>query len=266
MLRQLRISLILCTILVAYGCKKMEIVPEESNPILPLALGNTWTYADSFFISTTIPTLDTLASEITYTVANQVYVPFYHDNEFVRHYGWEITNSLPDAEPCFVVPMGDSLIITYDVIRWSGIRGGCLVHLNYSFEEIPYRDAATGRLGMGRFVKSMTYPVEAGMAQHIVPCFIERPLCISESGLLPYDINLTFHHEFPPLVLSDSLATVITPAGTFSCLDFSFQRWSEGVGMIAFTMEDSVAIEDPRYSGQTAFLYWKRVLKDYQLN
>lgn len=42
------------------SCQKVEELPLANNALLPLAVGNTWTYTDTMIATTSLSTIDTI--------------------------------------------------------------------------------------------------------------------------------------------------------------------------------------------------------------
>ena len=250
-----------------FGCQKAEELALQQNEILPLTYGNSWTYVDSIFVSTSVPSTDTLVSDITFRVDQELYVDRVVEeggkSRLERIYGWQIAfgEGTRDYFGLFVI---DKMVFTTsfnDLIFQSNISGQSITfcpRMQIEIREYPdYIPIETGSL-----TPVVQFPLELGGSLAATPAFQQTNGCLpdldSGSDALPKYLM----SKFEPLVNLGSVA-VTTLAGTFDCINFGEQRWSKGIGMIetrsitttTYTIVDGSEIDRT--------VDWRRSLKAY---
>ncbi len=248
------------------SCAKVEVLPESQNAMLPLAVGNQWVYVDSFFVTSSLPGLDTLVTETTYDVTRKRWIDLFVDKgkptkTLQRWQGWEVTNTATRF-PTTLIWKDDTLFSTG-------------VPLLFNFGSSTICSRVVGELEQNApFIMTTSYDglqvamyANPGIGDSLVyvPAFHDLRECVNDLGPRNYQ-GIRYKVIFRPLVATATPVMVTTPAGTFTCTDFGSQLWAPGIGMVQSYQEGEAEFGDNNGMLQTAILQWKRVLKSYQLN
>jgi hypothetical protein len=249
----------LCFVLGA--CKRVDVIPESQITMLPLALGNEWVYVDSFIVTTSLPSTDTLVTAVRYEVTRQQEVDHYvkEGRTMERLHGWEVSNSYFPSSPLTMVGRADTLYTSYYYTFFYNADQGCNdITVNL------LTNAALLYTYEGSLAPVTAGTVNEGDSLHFFPAFADLPDCIE--GLGPDSVGAVNYQVFHrPSAYSSVLESVTTPAGTFTCVRFGTQLWAEGIGMIQMEQVGEAAYYDANYQLQTAQLRWKRSLNSYHI-
>jgi hypothetical protein len=206
-----------------------------------------------------------LVTNITYSVTRQASVDRYLIDEnnkkaMQRLEGYEVTPNVQGATRPTWVSMGDTLYSTSEYRYLYPYYSSSCDKIKGSFLKMP-NIIPTYR---GNLRPAISANATAGDSLNFYPAFHDLPICMSNVGPI-FGGNASFQIFFRPLVPSDSLESLTTPAGTFTCINFGSQWWAEGVGMIQSYHEGEAAFYDSYQHLQTGLLKWKRTLKSYHL-
>lgn len=245
------------------GCKKVDELPLHSNEIWPLAVGNTWTYVDSMILQTTAPTLDTVVSEMTFTVTSTTYADHLTkvDGKYIvqRIQGWEITNSDPQLEKWAVFLVGDSIYLQANYRFFFNMALWDCTTLQGGYDEGPI----TYRTQYDYPKLALVYPNIPNQRIVSFPALRQISNCIPVN--FPTNDRVVFKMFFEPLTVMDPPMTVTTEAGTFPCVNYGVEWWSPGVGMIRNRQTGTTAFYDQNHQLQTGSMVWTRNLRSYHL-
>ncbi|HEX2899207.1 MAG TPA: hypothetical protein VHS96_05735 [Bacteroidia bacterium] len=254
--------MLLAFVAVVAGCEKVEKLPLADNALLPLAAGNSWTYTDSMIVTTSLPTIDTIVSEVTFEVLKETYVDTYsnsRDRNFRRIRGWELASDLPGLPKTGIFPLDDTLWVD----GWAN-------NFMFGFDDCP---SVKGNLAVGPdWVNTGNGTISPGIASNLAdggeiavhPMFHAVPRCIFQLGYVDSS-PLVYAIVFQPLTYDDDPVALTTPAGTFNCRDFGAQLWADGIGMVQFEYDGVTAFITESGAAVTGTLNWKRTLKRYNL-
>lgn len=191
--------LVIFAALALSACKKPEQVPNVSNRIFPMAVGNTWTYVDSLvYLVDSVPQETTITSH-TWEVMREGYLDEpYGDRRRVKTY--KVSYQKDSCEFFVFAHSQESGIVMLGIQAESG----------------------TIQLFEGEFV--MKYPMTTG--EILVP-----------DPMMWFDCFEGINSEVVPLkpdtlVHPGSNSQFISPAGTFTVFDYGNQIWAEDVGLI----------------------------------
>lgn len=248
------------------ACKKVELVPETQNVLLPLAVGNQWVYVDTFITTTSLPSSDTTVSTIVYDVTRARQLDHLVEGggkRMERLSGWEIKNNYRPSRGISIVAIGDSLYSSafYEYL-WRTYSAANCNYLGGAVREDPKGIVMASELVV--FKPFMAFPVKAGDTLAYFPAFHDLSEC-SDIGPKNYQ-NVNYQLLFYPLVATDSIEAITTQAGTFNCINFGSQWWAEGVGMVQSYHEGEASFYDNQLHLQTGRVTWKRSLWSYRLN
>jgi hypothetical protein len=245
------------------ACQKVEELPLESNALLPLAVGNTWTYTDTMITTTSLSTIDTVVSEVTFSVLKETYIDTYNNSgkrKFRRLRGWELSSGIAGLPTFGIFPNQDTLWVD-----------GWAPNFLYGFGNCP---SVKGAMELApNWLNSSGTVVSPGLASGLAdgaempvhPIFHDLPRCIYQLGYVG-SMPLVYTIVFEPLTYDADPANLTTEAGTFNCRNFGSQLWADGVGLVQFQYSGATAFLDENGAAVTGTLTWKRSLKSYQLN
>lgn len=225
--------------LLIVSCDRPEVHPPETNDILPLAIGNSWTYSDTVIITTSIPSVDTLFSEITYTVDKQLFGSCRSEGDVHEFYGWQIKSDKDEIRPFQVVPFEGVIYSSPMLVNGRYVGTGCS---NLPTGEATYEIDTVTPFCLNRgffasdenFVRSgiypgLAYPANSGTTFYSLPVFHDFQ-CLPPLGDGTRPNSAIF--DIVPMTFSDSMISVQTPAGVFACLNYGSQLWALNVGMV----------------------------------
>ena len=256
----------LLLLVMMWSCKKVEVRDLESNAILPLATGNSWTYSDTLILETTLPSIDTLVSSMTYSVLGQLYMDYLTEEDGKRKMnrlmGWHIKNDNPYGVTTSIFPMGNRLFTpTYGSFNYNVSYQRCGFSIRGGFVDGEPEHVLGQHMNLQA---CLVYPPVPNQDLICYPAFRDYPICPSNvtpsfGGTVVFDIFFRAMHP------TDSLELITTDAGTFTCTNYGAEWWSPGVGMVKAIESGTTAFYDSDPNQQTGTLRWSRTLKSYHL-
>jgi hypothetical protein len=244
------------------SCQKVEELPLANNALLPLAVGNTWTYTDTMIATTSLSTIDTIVSEVTFSVVKETYIDTYNNSgkrNFRRFRGWELSSGLSGLPNRGIFPVEDTLWVD-----------GWAPNFLFGFGNCP---SVKGAMEVGPdWLNSSGTVVSPGLASGLAdgaempvhPIFHDLPRCIFQLGYVG-STPLVYTIVFEPLTYDTDPVSLSTPAGAFNCRNFGSQLWADGVGLVQFQYAGATAFLDENGASVTGTLNWKRSLTSYHL-
>ena len=258
-------------VVTAFGCQKAEDFPLAQNEILPLAIGNSWTYSDSLIVETTIPSLDTVVTQVTFRVEREIYVDHIIEEggkeSLERLHGWEIASNNDEFRNFGVFVRGEKIYANSEYTyrqngepRFLSSYYACNGIYAQLAEEPEFLNTNTAALA-----PVIQYPLEAGSSLQTYPIFHSYGTCLESLLSANPNIPRLLVASFGPLSNTGTSATVSTLAGTFDCVDYGSQYWSKGIGMIASSNQTTgeYYLENAELGEGT--LTWKRSLISYHI-
>lgn len=249
----------------AMGCKRVEDVAPQTHSLLPLAIGNEWVFVDSFITSTSLPSSDTLVTEVTYRVTRRKRTTETYrgsgDRKMERFEAWDVEiSNLP------------SKVFTY-IVDSSRVYGS---QPYYQLLSIPNDQCNQVRMGLGTSVPiintesdqlfaGLVEPSNDTSALSMYPIFQDVPECIENLG--PTNLKgIQYKLPAQPLHVDATIVPVTSPAGTFGCQAIGNAFWAPGVGLVRVVNRGEAAFFDANVRAQTGQLTWSRTLKSYTLH
>lgn len=255
--------------MVIFGCQKVEEIPLAQNEILPLALGNSWTYVDTVILTTTEPAVDTLISEITFRVTESVYADRHNvydgSTEFERIHGWDVTYGEGQHERFGLFTIGNTIYTTGDRAYGfysTNITGDNLYRCPIIGTQL-IEVAAYEYYDSHIFAPVIQYPLEVGTKLNMLPVFQTPINCLPPLSNEGFP-NLMLSRIFP-LVNSGSPVLINTVAGAFDCIDYGGQYWAKGIGMVASSNLSTSEYNLTDGSFVEATVDWRRSLVSYNI-
>lgn len=264
------IAVIAVMILTAFGCQKVEEIPLAQNEILPLAVGNTWVYSD-IIITSTPSSIDTVSTQVTFKVIEKIYldrvVKENGKERLERIHGWKVNSDNDDQRNFGLFVIGDKI---YGSSEYTYFRNG-------EPDFLPTFNACHGILATlsetPEFISTNTvviapviqYPIDAGKPLQTFPAFHNFGSCLYPVEYTPEGPPVNFPVYFEPLIATSTPVVISTLAGTFNCIDYGSQYWSNGIGMI-----ESHNITNGNYRNADGNVVdctidWKRTLVSYTI-
>lgn len=246
------------------SCEKAVELPQGSNPILPLAVDNSWTYTDTVIATTSLPSIDTIVSEITFRITRTTFVDILENvggkRNLKRIPGFFLENDMPGAYSTGFFPIGDTIWTDSWVSFPPNVPSDC-PGIRMVLDTMPQlKWTHTTSL-----MPAITFPATVGSSIPVAPVFHARTRCETDEfgyvGQNPLSYQLNFH----PLQYEAGQVTVTTPAGTFACMDFGSELWMEGIGLIQSEQDGATAFVSDGGTLVTGSVHWKRSLKAYHL-
>lgn len=249
----------------AMGCKRVEDVAPQTHSLLPLAVGNEWVFVDSFITSTSLPSNDTIVTEVTYRVTRRKLTPETYrgnaDRKVQRFEAWDVgISSLP------------SKVFTY-IVDSSRVYGS---QPYYQMLTTTNDQCNQVRLALGSSVPTINIEsdqVFAGLVEpsgdtsaiSLYPIFQDVPECIQDLG--PTNLKgVQYNLPIQPLHVDATIVPVSSPAGVFGCQAIGNAYWAPGVGLVRVVNRAEAAFFDADFQAQTGHLTWSRTLKNYTLH
>lgn len=259
---------VIAVAVIAVSCKKVELEPAVQSPMLPLAVGNTWTYVDSLIVTSDLPSSDTLVKTIHYEVTRHKFEDYMprqtatgkDPRKIVRIECWEMVNTDITYAPATLFVHDGTVYASPFYPFYAEDQSLSCNHVSIGLLAEPELFYTK----YGNYYASMKVPNGDDPFLQVAPMFHDLPGCITGLGPVGYQ-RANFAIPIEPLPVNGLITSVTTPAGTFSCIDFGTVKWATGVGMISSYHEAEAAFKDHTQHLKIATLHWKRTLTNYHL-
>jgi hypothetical protein len=247
------------------GCKRVELDPLTQHPLLPLAVGNTWTYVYSFTVQTSEPRSFLHTADITYTVTEEVYADIYdwsgNRGRMRRVPGYRLLCSGDRVGEIGLFVMGDTLYAaTFSFYMTHAYFAQCAQVQGHLVSNPAILGAQDGVLW-----PIMVHPSSPNQQFAAYPGFREFDGCVGATIPTFDGQDVVFDLFFEDIAVTDPALVVTTEAGTFDCVNWGSEQWAEGVGMVRAEHDGTTAFFDSTYTQQTGTLRWTRTLKSYHV-